>query len=99
LQSIDRFVIRVYKEDKTQATITLTYEYFDENNQKLESRDYIIGNIANPWDSEGYAFIEYIPIQKRSISASLRIESPSKIVLLSATATVTQAGTTVATNR
>jgi hypothetical protein len=99
LQMIDRFVIRVYKEDKAQATVTVTYEYFDEASQYLETRDYIIGDIANPWDSEGYASIEYVPLQKRSISASLRVESAEKIVLLAATATVTKAGTTVVVNR
>jgi hypothetical protein len=99
IQMIDRFLIRVYKEDKTAADITVTFEYFDENNQNIDSRIYTVGSLANPYDSEGYAYIEYIPPQKRSVGASMRIEWISKLLILSVIATLAGDGKTVAVNR
>jgi hypothetical protein len=99
IQMIDRFLIRVYKEDKTAADITVTFEYFDENNQNIDARIFTVGSLANPYDSEGYAYIEYIPPQKRSVGASMRIECIDKILILSVIATLAGDGKTVAVNR
>jgi hypothetical protein len=99
IQMIDRFLVRVYKEDKVAADITVTFEYFDEHSQNIDTRIYSIGNIANPYDSEGYAYLEYIPPQKRSVAGSLRIECIDKITILGVIATLAGDGKSVATNR
>lgn len=99
IQMIDRFLIRVYKEDKVAADITVTFEYFDEHSQNIDTRIYSIGSIANPYDSEGYAYLEYIPPQKRSVAGSLRIECIDKITILGVIATLAGDGKSVATNR
>lgn len=99
IQNIDRFLIRLYKEDGLEADITITYEYLTERIQYLETRYYTVGDVTNPWDSEGYGFIEYIPTQKRSVAASIKIECATKILILAVYAHVLSDGITAVTNR
>ena len=98
-QIFDRIVIRLYQEDLDETDLTLTFRYSTETGQFSEVRNYTIGDLLNPWDSEGYAYIEYIPSEKRSIGASVELTCATKIVYLDAIATVGQAGTTVVKNR
>jgi hypothetical protein len=99
IQMIDRFLIRLYKEDKASASVVITFEASDEHSQNIETRNYAIGSLAHPYDSEGYCYIEYIPTKKRNVAASLRIESADKITILSAVATLKGDGQIVAVNR
>lgn len=99
VQMLDRIIIRLYKDDRQQTDVTVTFEYYNEKTQSIDTRIYTIGDIANPWDTEGYAYIEYIPVQKRSVAMSLRIECDNHILILSAIAKFSDAGETVIGNR
>jgi len=98
-QVIERVLFRFYKEDKTQTDITITYDYYNEEGQFTESQTFTVGDINNPWDSDGYAFIEFVPAQKRSIGASFTMTCPTKIVFLDSWASVTELASNVAKNR
>ena len=98
-QVIERVLFRFYKEDKAQAEITITYDYYNEEGQFAESQTFTVGDLNNPWDSDGYAFIEFVPAQKRSIGASFTMTCPEKIVFLDSWANVTELASNVTKNR
>lgn len=98
-QVIERVLFRFYKEDKAQTDTTITYDYYNEEGQFTESQTFTVGDLNNPWDSDGYAFIEFVPAQKRSIGASFTMTCPEKIVFLDSWANVTELASNVAKNR
>ena len=98
-QNVDRYLFRVYKEDLEPVDITVTYDYFTEEGHSSESRTITAGDINNPFDDEGYAYIEFIPSQKASIGSSITLYCESKIVYLDAMASINPAAETVAKNR
>lgn len=98
-QSIDRYSFRVYKEDRAQTQIVFDFAQFFENGTITEQKTVTIGDAVNPYDSNGYAYIEFVPSNKNGIAASMKITCNDKIVLLDGFAEVTQAGATVVKNR
>ncbi len=99
VQMIDRFLIRLYKEDLEQTTISITFEYFAETTVYSESRDIIVGDINYPWDSDGYGYIEFVPTEKRSIAASLKIECQDKIAIIAVISKLSNEGESLVLNR
>lgn len=98
-QSLDRYLFRVYKQDKAETTVTVDYYAYFEDTQYHETRQITLGNVSNPYDSDGYAVFEYLPQNKNAIASSIKLTFPDKILLLDGYATVTTAGDTVAKNR
>lgn len=98
-QQIDRYSFRVYKEDRAQTEIQFDYESFYENGTFNESRTLTIGDVLNPYDANGYAYIEYIPSNKNGIASSIKLTCNDKIVLLDGYAEVTQISASVIKNR
>lgn len=98
-QNIERVLFRFYKEDKAQTDVVIIYDYFTEDTQWSEFKTFTIGDLNNPWDSQGYAYIEFIPEQKRSIGASFSMSCADKIVFLDSYAEVTELSRNVAKNR
>lgn len=98
-QNVDRFLLRVYKEDLAQTTLSIIYESYREDGQDTESRDIIIGDVTNPYDADGYAFVEFIPSNKNAIASSITISCNDKILIMAGYATITTAGDSVAKNR
>lgn len=98
-QSIDRFTFRVYKQDKVQTVIAFEYDAYHENGKIHETASVIIGDVNNPYDADGYAFIEFIPAQKNAIASSIKLSCNDKIILLNGFAEVTGPGLAVVKNR
>lgn len=98
-QQIDRYSFRVYKEDKAQTQIQFDYEAFFENGTFTESRTLTLGDAINPYDSNGYAYVEYVPSNKNGIASSIKLTCNDKIVLLDGYAEVTQISASVIKNR
>ena len=98
-QSIDRFTFRVYKQNKAQATVTIVLESYHENGTTTQTETYTIGDANNPYDSNGYALIDFLPSNKNAIASSIKITCAEKIVLVDGYATVTGAGESNVKNR
>lgn len=98
-QSIDRYTFRVYKQDKAPTQIVFDYEAYHENGTINETKTLDIGDTLNPYDANGYAYIEFLPSDKNGIAASIKISCNDKIVLLDGFAEVTQKGAAVVKNR
>lgn len=98
-QNIDRYMMRVYKQDKEQATIVVDYYSYDENSQYHESKNIVIGDSNNPYDDDGYCMIEYIPTNKNGIASSIQFACDLKIVFMDAFAGVSATGESVVINR
>jgi len=98
-QNLDRYTFRVYKQDKAQSAVTFDYSAYNENGKVTESKSVTIGDANNPYDTDGYAFIEFIPANKNAIASSIQLTCNDKIVLVDGYAEVTTAGGAVAKNR
>lgn len=98
-QNVDRYLFRVFKEDKAQSTLSIEYQSYREDGQVIETRDIIIGDATNPYDSLGYAFVEFIPANRNAIASAIKISCIDKIIIMGAFATITTAGESVAKNR
>lgn len=98
-QIIDRYTFRVYKQDKVQSTILVEYDAYHENGKVHEAVSLTIGDATNPYDAEGYAFIEFIPAQKNAIASAIKLTCADKIVLIGGYAEVNSPALTIAKNR
>jgi len=99
-QNIDRYTLRVYKQDAKQTTVTIEYACYFDDGTHTETVILPVGDpLTSPYDSNGYAFIEYIPEAKNAIAGSIKITIPDKIVLVDLFATVSTQGETIAKNR
>jgi len=98
-QNVDRFLFRVCKDDKVQTTLSIVYESYREDGQHSETRDIIIGSVANPYDDEGYAFVEFIPSDRNAIASAIKLSCNDKIIIMNGYVTITTAGDSVAKNR
>jgi hypothetical protein len=97
-QSIDRFLFRVYKQDKAATTIAIEYQAYREAGLLTENRSLIIPITA--YDTNGYAYIEFVPANKNGIAASIKLTCQDKIVLLDGHVTISSlAGDTTARTR
>lgn len=81
LQSTTRWVIRLYNSAKDLTTVTITGYSFTQDKILNESKTFTIGDVNNAWDSDGYAFISYIPSSPRNIATSLKIETAKKLTI------------------
>lgn len=98
-QIVDRYMFRVYKEDKAQATITVDYYSYNEDAQYHETADVIIGDVLHPYDADGYCMFEYLPSNKNAIASSIKLTIPLKILLMDAFVGVALSGDSVPINR
>lgn len=98
-QNVDRYMLRVYKQNKVQATIVVDYYSYDENSQYHESKNIVIGDTAHPYDDDGYCMIEYLPTNKNGIASSIQFACDLKIVFMDAFASVAIADQSVVMNR
>jgi len=99
-QNVDRYTLRVYKQDKEPTTATIEYQCYYDDGTHTETVTLPVGDpVTSPYDANGYAFIEYIPAAKNAIASSIKITIPDKIVLIDLFATVTPQGETIAKNR
>lgn len=98
-QSIDRYLFRVYKEDKAASQIDIEYQAYLEHDNITETKTILIGTAAHPYDDNGYAYVEFLPANKNAIASAIQLICNDKIVLLDGFATVGGGPDMVAKNR
>lgn len=98
-QIVDRYMFRVYKEDKVETEITVDYYSYNETTQHHETATITIGDTLHPYDDDGYCMFEFLPSNKNAIASSIKLTIPLKILLLDAFAGVSMVGDSVPINR
>jgi len=98
-QIIDRFTFRVYKQDKVQSLISFVYSAYYENGMISETGSVIIGDANNPYDTDGYAYVEFVPANKNAVASAIQLTCVDKIVLVAGFAEVTMPNVSIAKNR
>jgi carbohydrate-selective porin OprB len=62
--------------------LTVTFEAFDQEKSWTETATFTVGDSGNPFDSQGYAYIEYIPAQQRCVAFSAGLATAAKVWIM-----------------
>jgi hypothetical protein len=98
-QLIDRYMVRVQQPSKTQVTIAIAYGYITEDGAATETQTVTVGNTANPYDADGFAYIEFVPRQHGCLAATFSVSCSSKLSIIDVTALAEKAGSSTIKNR
>lgn len=98
-QVAKKIVFRVYMETPAEIDVTITFRAFDQEDAWTETSVFTLGDTANPFDSNGYAFIEFIPARQRCLAFSTEFSTASKVWLMNVHAYIETAERAVVKNK